>query len=350
MGEMEKYETVETISENVEGIKEKKINWLIPGILPEKQLSLIAGDGGAGKGFTWCQVIRTITTGKPFFDLPEYEPFERREPGSVLLLSAEDSISYTVKHRLRMASADLKKVRTVPMEHPAFSEIKFNSELLKREIEMYKPTLCIFDPLQSFVPPNVNLSARNEMRDIMAKLISICVSYGSTPLVVMHTNKSRMTWGRQRIADSADIWDIARSVLIVGNVPGGDGLKYLSHEKSSLGALQDTIQFNIKGDKAVFDSFTYKKDYDFMTGKTEQTKATPAKDEAKTAIMKILRENPEGIEGKELKSEAIENYDISEATYKRALSELNKDQVITKERSGKGESLKSIIKPLLYTF
>lgn len=36
-------------------------------------------------------------------------------------------------------------------------------------------------------------------------------------------------WGRKRIADSSDIWDIARSVLIAGEA--GNNLRYLSQEK-----------------------------------------------------------------------------------------------------------------------
>ncbi|MFR5991320.1 MAG: hypothetical protein ACLUGP_13515 [Faecalibacterium prausnitzii] len=49
----------------------------------------------------------------------------------------------------------------------------------------------------------------------------------------MHTNKRANVSGRARLADSSDIWDIARSVLMMGRDKNSEKL-YLSHEKSSL--------------------------------------------------------------------------------------------------------------------
>lgn len=54
--------------------------------------------------------------------------------------------------------------------------------------------------------------------------------YGTTFIIIVHTNKQVGLWGRKRIADSADIWDIARSVLIAGEA--NDGLRYISQEKA----------------------------------------------------------------------------------------------------------------------
>ena len=35
-------------------------------------------------------------------------------------------------------------------------------------------------------------------------------------LIIEHANKQSGVWGRKRIADSADIWDISRSVIMAG--------------------------------------------------------------------------------------------------------------------------------------
>ncbi len=50
----------------------------------------------------------------------------------------------------------------------------------------------------------------------------------------MHTNKRPGVSGRGRLADSPDLWDIARSVLMMGRCKNStEGQIYLSHEKSS---------------------------------------------------------------------------------------------------------------------
>ena len=87
----------------------------------------------------------------------------------------------------------------------------------------------------------------------------------------MHTNKRANVSGRARLADSSDIWDIARSVLMMGRDKNSEKL-YLSHEKSSYSALARTAllhieQAQVEGVKtavAVFDSRTDKKDADFV--------------------------------------------------------------------------------------
>lgn len=107
-----------------------------------------------------------------------------------------------------------------------FSEIKFNAPLLEELIREHRPALVVFDPLQSFIPPDIQMGQRNAMRDCLSALIGLGEKYGTTFLIIVHTNKQIGLWGRKRIADSADIWDIARSVLIAGEAE--EGLRYIS--------------------------------------------------------------------------------------------------------------------------
>lgn len=104
------------------------------------------------------------------------------------------------------------------LKNERFSEIKFNSKLLKELIEQVKPALIVFDPLQAFIPVDMQMGQRNAMRACLSPLIGIGEQYGVTSLIVVHTNKKQGVFGRNRIADSADVWDIARSVMIRANV------------------------------------------------------------------------------------------------------------------------------------
>ena len=130
--------------------------------------------------------------------------------------------------RLSNFGANLTNIFSVSLKNPQFADVKFNSPLLKDIIAEVKPALAVLDPVQSFVPDNVNMSQRNEMRSCLNPLIALGEEFGTTFLIICHTNKRMGAYGRKRISDSSDIWDIARSVLIVGNVPGSSQ-RYLSH-------------------------------------------------------------------------------------------------------------------------
>ena len=216
----------ENLLVSLNDIEEKEASWLVPQRMPKGQIIILAGDGGSGKTSCWCSLAAAISTGaQVFFDETPKEFFES-EPQKVLFFSSEDSLEYTLKARLRKAGANFNNIFSVDLKNERFSEIKFNSKLLKELIEQVKPALIVFDPLQAFIPVDMQMGQRNAMRACLSPLIGIGEQYGVTSLIVVHTNKKQGVFGRNRIADSADVWDIARSVMIVGSVPGSNSSKW----------------------------------------------------------------------------------------------------------------------------
>ena len=181
---------------------------------------------------------------------------------------------YTLKARLRKAGANFNNIFSVDLKNERFSEIKFNSKLLKELIEQVKPALIVFDPLQAFIPVDMQMGQRNAMRACLSPLIGIGEQYGVTSLIVVHTNKKQGVFGRNRIADSADVWDIARSVMIVGSVPGSNE-RYLSQEKSNYGPLSQTVLFNIGENGAEFTGFSDKHDADYVGMRDYERRQAP---------------------------------------------------------------------------
>ena len=126
-------------------------------------------------------------------------------------------------------------------------------------------------PLQSFLPSDVEMASRNQMRGALLPLRAIAAKQGCAVLIVMHSNKKQGVSGRARLADSSDIWDMARSVLMMGRAKN-DGKIYLSHEKNSYARPQQTVLLHIEDveldgvrtAQAVFDGYTDKKDADFI--------------------------------------------------------------------------------------
>ena len=161
------------------------------------------------------------------------------------------------------------------------------------------------------------------MRKCFSPLIGYGETYKTTSIIIAHANKQSNVWGRKRIADSSDIWDASRSVLMVGTVPNSEGLRYISHEKSNWGKLQETALFELRDGVPIFKSYSKKKDKEFIQEDSKLKNNAPAAEEAKEFILDLLNEHQQ-MEVKEL-DELAKVEGISKNALKEAKAALRKE-------------------------
>ena len=321
-------------------VEEKEPEWLIPGYIPKYGITTIAGEGGVGKTSLWCAIVAAVTTGRQSSLLGGGIPF-MNDPEDVIVFSAEDSWNYVLKKRLLNNGADISRVLFMGPEDERFSRLNFNSDLLHGIIMENKTGLVVFDPVQAFVPENLRMGDRNAMRKCFSPLIGYGEKYKITAIIIAHANKQSGVWGRKRIADSSDIWDASRSVLMAGQVPGNETLRYLSHEKSNWGKLEKTVLYELVDGVPVFKSFSGKKDRDFITEDSWRKNAAPAAEEAKEFILASLNEHKQ-MEVSEL-DELAKAEGISKNALKDAKSALRKDGATHTWSIGYGKDKKFFI-------
>lgn len=250
---------------SISDFNEMEATWLVKGWIPDEQITLLAADGGVGKTTLSCNIIAAISSGGQCILDPEDT---QREPKKVLILTTEDSISKKLRKKLRLAGANLENIiapdPAADTEHK-MQELKFGSPYLEQVIKHFKPALCVFDPIQGYVPPEINMGARNAMRDCLAPLVTLGEETGCAFLIICHSNKRRGTSGRERVSDSSDIWDIARSVMMAGFASETEkDIRYLSNEKNNYDKLQETVLFTIDDHgQIVHKGFSQKRDRDF---------------------------------------------------------------------------------------
>lgn len=328
---------------SVEDIQEVDAEWLIEDVMPRGQISIWGGDGGEGKGFVVCDAIAGLTTGRPcLLDMQvvkqgftDYSQLHVRDPATVLYLSGEDSFEVTLRRRLRKAGADMTRVLTMNFTSQLDANITTGSTALEQVIETYRPDLLVLDPLESFLDESVKMSERNAMRQSLRPLLKYGEQYGLTTLIVAHSNKGKNVWGRKRLADSSDLWDIARSVFLLGRTP--DKHRYMSHEKSNYGPLQKTIIFDITPDERVsFVDYSELTDRDYVLAATWDTQGKSTRTDAKDIILDALRQSTDPIPVAEI-DELAEAIGLSGTTLKRAKTELKKDGVIKFTSTGNGK-------------
>lgn len=313
--------------------EEEEATWLIPGWVPEGQITLIAADGGVGKTTLWSNIIAALSSGTRCI----LDPVDHvREPMKIAFCSTEDSVKKKLRKKLREAGANMDNIITVDLSADkdcALRDFKFGSSKMDRFVRYFKPIACAFDPVQGFLPPKVNMGSRNEMRDCMAPLIVLGEDVGTTFLVVCHTNKRKGAYGRDRIADSADLWDIARSVIMAGYTEN-QGVRYLSNEKNNYTQLQETILFTIdEAGQIRREGTSWKRDKEYMLD-AATAKATPKREDCKDFVLNLLQDSPnQCIKSDDLVKKA-EEYGYSFRTVKRVCEDLVKEGVIENYYTG----------------
>ena len=310
---------------------EEEATWLVPGWLPEGQITLLAADGGVGK----VNLVAALSSGsRCLLDPPDFV----RTPSKVSFLTTEDSVRKKLVKKLRLAGAEKHNIYAPDFLADSagiLRGLKFGSPLMAQYIKATRHRLYVFDPVQGFIPPEINMGSRNAMRDCLAPLISLGEETGSSFLIVCHTNKRKGASGRDRIADSADLWDISRSVLMAGYTED-QGIRYLSNEKNNYSERQMTVLFSIDDNgQIVKEGESWKRDYEYQM-EAKENAGMPKRDDCKKWMLQQIEFVGGSMEVKVLEDLAKENgYGFK--TIKKAKSELKDQGKIKFRRVGFGK-------------
>lgn len=309
------------------------VEWLVPKWIPKRGIVLLSADGGTGKTFVWVSIASSLSKGESTF--LRYDP-SLKEPRTVLCISGEDPENI-LRSRFENAGANLQNVLCIAQDSE-IEGITFGSKVLDEIIEKYRPCMIVFDPLQAFLGSSVDMSRRNQMRQALKPLAVLSSKYDMPVLIVMHTNK-RDADGRNKLADSSDIWDIARAVMMCGFTE--DNERYVSLEKASYTdhLAVPTIIFSLEGGKVSFVETSDLKMADFVAQKKEHaSSAEPRrtkKAECCDEIFLTLTKYGNSVDSKELDSE-LETLGFSAKTIRSAKNELRTAGHIDFVKDGKG--------------
>lgn len=308
-------------------IATQSVDWVVPYLLPRGEISVLGGDGGVGKGIWTAQLIAYVTTGR----VSDFFPAELPAPGVVLILSGEDDPAKVLRPRLLAAGADMERVKVMTADlffEQTGALLSIDSEAMKKMLARVHPDLIVVDPYQAFLREDVKMADRNQMRSTTTPFRTFCREVNAAGLFCAHSNKKGAVAGRQRLADSADLWDIARCVLMMGRARE-EQMNYISNEKNSYAAPAQTALFTIEGTtaegaktaRAVFRGRTDRKDADFIFERT--TRQAGTKDAAQEAIMDTLEKSKLGsMDSSALRKAVMEKTGCSKNTYYTAFKEL----------------------------
>lgn len=276
---------------------------------PKGKLTLIGAYPGSGKTMLMSYFSAKLTQGQPFFGC------RVDQPHNVLYFSTEDGVDDTLQLRFQQASGNNDR------QFYYKNIISFNDRLkIGNLIDQTHAEVVIFDPLQSYAS-TADLNNAILTRQMFDSLEQISQDRNVTIIIVCHFNKNSRGAAITRILGSTDITGKARSFIAVGNMPGNDGRKFFSHEKSNLAKQGLTQIFRIDPDNGLLiPDGTTTKHYDDFYLKQSNGQGTDKLDTAKRLLLENLDEN-----GCILASDAYklaQDEGISISTMKTARSDL----------------------------
>lgn len=247
----------------------EEIIWLWKPFIAIGEFTIIEGIEGLGKSWIACALACAVADGikLPFSDI---EPLEA---GNVLMLSAEDSLSHTIKPRLDSMRVNLNKVFALDdvfsLDNPK-DLIKFESVVAE-----YEPKLVIIDPLFSYTGGK-NLNQESESRPLARKLIAIAQKFQCAVVGVRHIGKAKGNGDARAAGMGSVAWgSSARSVLLVGSDQETNE-KAICQIKTNLAKIAKiSVGFEIEND-----SFYWKSEPSLLT--KERMLAQPQDSEKKS--------------------------------------------------------------------
>ena len=311
------------------------IEWLIPDWIPQKGVTLLFGDGGVGKRFLWVSLVSALSKG----NRNVLQKIPSNTEIKILCLSGEDA-ECILKKRFIDANANMQNIFVIAQDSEQ-PDITFKNGTLDALVDQVKPKLLVIDPLQSFIGENVDMSRRNQMRSAMKPLLALSAKNNMPVLVVCHSNKrEKAESGRDKLADSADLWDISRSVIMCGINDNNE--RYISLEKSSYTdhLSVQTVLFSIESGHLVSTGTVSMKMRDFVREKKANSdssiKTVSKKSECEDLILETLSSN-EWMDNQRLE-EVLKHNGFGNKTIRTAKTNLKNQRFIESKKSRDGKS------------
>ena len=159
----------EVVLVNAKDVIALPTDWLWEGHLARGEQEMMTGDPDVGKSLIHCDVVARVTTGERWPD-----GSRSREPGNVIMLTAEDTLATTVKPRLIAAGANLERVhfldciKTNDKEH--YFLLSDHLDALEKKInEIGNVPLITIDPITAY-QGKINSSSATDVRGQLGPL------------------------------------------------------------------------------------------------------------------------------------------------------------------------------------
>lgn len=232
---------------NMHECEMEKIEWLWPDRIASGKLTVIAGEPGLGKSQTTANIASIVTQGGTW---PDGTFCKSR--GRVLMLSAEDGITDTIKPRLVASGADLELCSVVsPICEDEGQARSFD---LKRDVENLKQLaeqlgdvkVIIVDPISAYMG-KTDSNNNSDVRAFLSPLTNFAEEHDISIIVVTHLNKTSNGSMINKVIGSIGMVAAARAAYVITKDDYDSDTRYFLPIKNNIGNDKDGFSFTIQG-------------------------------------------------------------------------------------------------------
>lgn len=197
-------------------VRSRSVRFLVPGLVPLRAITLLAGVGGLGKT-TWATGIAARETRGDYDD---------GTPHNVLFVSYEDTAEEIWRPRLLAAEGDPERMLEMYVELQDGGSVVLPEHLeqLESAIREQEVRLVIIDPIVAAIDLSLDTFKDQHVRSLLGRVQQIAEDTDCAVLAIGHLNKAPGSDAYLRIANSVAFWNASRSVITVteGTAEEGD--------------------------------------------------------------------------------------------------------------------------------
>jgi len=213
--------------------------------LPLGKLVLLGGDPEQGK--TWVALAIAAAHSQGYWPFTVEGKPSLKKAGQTLYFASEDGIADTLVPRLHTLGANLARIAFVEgkkdwKETPSRLLLD-DATVLTRTITDTDARLCIFDPLQAFLPPKAEMNKMETISPLVRGLKKIAEETRCTIMLLGHLNKSKQETIAYKFLGSIDWYAAARSALMILKDPEDPTKRVFYQIKNSLAPKPPGIGF-----------------------------------------------------------------------------------------------------------
>jgi putative DNA primase/helicase len=221
------------ILESMDDCEEEEFKWLWPCRIAMGTVNMIMGKMGDGKSTFTSWLAAQVSAGLPWPDVPD-----DNEPGTVLILQAEESRGKSIKPRINAFGYGHGKIYTIKGVdrgdgRESWFSLALDSEALSDACERIGDVrLVIVDPLDSYVRGFSGYNAP-EVRECLQPMFSLAEAHDLAVLLVAHPNKDGEKDILDRVSGSGAFMQMVRMAWYLSEDPNDRSRRLLSLMKAN---------------------------------------------------------------------------------------------------------------------
>jgi hypothetical protein len=217
----------------------RNVRWLLPGLIPLRTLTLVAGVGGLGKSMWLAGVAARLSRG----ELDGYEPAD------TVIVSYEDSAAEVLRPRVEAAGGDVDRVHVVvPEQRDYVEQVALPRDVAEVEqlVRSVETKLLVIDPIVAAIVTELDAHKDQHVCAVLALLADLAYVADCAVAIVGHLNKAPSTDAYIRVANSVAFWNASRSVVLVTEDGGDEDLRLIAQRKANYARLRPVERHRVE--------------------------------------------------------------------------------------------------------